>query len=77
MKSKDELKEIDIKNRAWYYFDDTIGDFNNNFDNISLDKKFYENISLYDISQKTLAGSKPWRIKFNKIDGFINLGSWW
>ena len=50
MKSKDELKETDIKNRAWYYFDDTIGDFNNNFDNISLDKKFYENISLYDIS---------------------------
>ena len=77
MKSKDELKEIDIKNRAWYYFDDTIGDFNNNFDNISLDKKFYENISLYDISQKTSTGSKPWRIKFNKIDGFINLGSWW
>ena len=77
MKSKDELKEIDIKNRAWYYFDDTIGDFNNNFDNISLDKKFYANISLYDISQKTSTGSKPWRIKFNKIDGFINLGSWW
>ena len=50
MKSKDELKEIDIKNRAGYYFDDTIGDFNNNFDNISLDKKFQENISLYDIS---------------------------
>ena len=77
MKSKDELKEIDIKNRAWYYFDDTIGDFDNNFDNISLDKKFYENISVYDISQKTSTGSKPWRIKFNKVDGFINLGSWW
>ena len=77
MKSTDEFKEIDIKNRAWYYFDDTIGNFNNNFDNISLDQRFYENISVYDISQKTSTGSKPWRIKFNKIGGFINQGSWW
>ena len=26
MKSKDELKEIDIKNRTYYYFDDIIKD---------------------------------------------------
>ena len=27
MESKDELKEIDIKNRACYYLDDIIRDF--------------------------------------------------
>ena len=29
--------------------------------NISLDKKSYENILIYDISDKTLIGVKPWR----------------
>ena len=43
MESKNELKEIDIKNLLCYYFDvifsvDTL-----------LDKKVYENISVYDI----------------------------
>ena len=46
MESKDELKEIDIKNLACYYFDDIIRDF----DNTLLDKKIYENVSVYDIS---------------------------
>ena len=30
MESKDELKEIDIKNRTCYYFDDTIKDIEEN-----------------------------------------------
>ena len=34
MESKDELKEIDIKSRACYYFDDIIRDFDINFDDI-------------------------------------------
>ena len=33
-----------------YYFDDIIRDFDSNFDNILLDEKLYENISVYDIS---------------------------
>ena len=33
MESKDELKEIDIKSRACYYFDDTIKDIDINFSN--------------------------------------------
>ena len=37
MKSRDELKEVDIKNHACYYFDDIIRDFDINFDDISLD----------------------------------------
>ena len=64
MESKDELKEIDIKNRACYYFDDIIKDY---------DKKLYENISAYDISYKTSTGPKPLHIRFNKIDELIRV----
>ena len=71
MKSKNELKEIDIKNRVCYYFDDIINGTKINFSNILLDKKLYENISVYNISYKTPAGPKPLRIRFDKTDGFI------
>ena len=73
MQSKDELKETDIKNRACCYFDDIIRDFDVSFDNILLDEKVYENISVYVISYKTLTSLKPLRIRFNKIDGFIRV----
>ena len=41
MESKDELKEIDIKNRTCYYFDDLIRflDRNIDFSNTLLDEK--------------------------------------
>ena len=42
MASKNELKKIDIKNRACYYFDDIIKIKDIDFDNILLDKKSYE-----------------------------------
>ena len=71
MKSKNELKEIDIKNRVCYYFDDIINGANINFSNILLDKIFYENISVYNISYKTPTGPKPLRIRFHEKDGFI------
>ena len=71
MKSKNELKEIDIKTRVCYYFDDIINGTKINFSNILLDKKLYEDISVYNISYKTPAGPKPLRIRFDKIDGFI------
>ena len=72
MESKDELKEIDIKNRACYYFEDIFRDFDINFD-ILLHKKLYENISVYDISYKTSMDPKPLRIRFDKIDRFIRV----
>ena len=50
MQSKDELKEIDIKNCACYYFHDIIKDIDINFSSILLDEKLYENISVYEIS---------------------------
>ena len=42
-------------------------------DNILLDEKSYENILVYDILYKSLIDSKPLRIRFDKIDGFIRV----
>ena len=33
----------------------------------------YENILIYDISCKTFIGSKPLRITYSKVDGFIRV----
>ena len=41
--------------------------------NISLDKKLYENISVYDISYKISVGPKPLGNRFDKLDGFIRV----
>ena len=71
MESRNELKQIDIKNPACYYFDDITNGTDINFSNILLDKRSYENISVYDISYKTSTGSQPLCIRFDKIDGFI------
>ena len=67
MKGKNESKEIHIKNRTLYYFDDIINGTSINF-NILFDKKSYENISVYNILYKTPTGPKPLRIRFDKID---------
>ena len=45
-----------------YHFDETV---------FLLDKKLYKNISVYNISYKIPTDSKPLRIRFNRIDGFI------
>ena len=71
MKSKIELKEINIKNCVCYYFDDIINSPKINISNILSDKNLYENISVYDISYKTQTGPKPLCIRFDKINGFI------
>ena len=55
MDSKDELKEIDIKNLRCYYLDDImrVWDRDNGFSDILLDEKLYqektESILIYDI----------------------------
>ena len=56
-----------------YYFDDMIKIENFYLDNILVDEKLYENILVYNISYKSLIDSKPLRIRFNKIDGFIRV----
>ena len=73
MKSKNELKEIDIKNRTCYYFYDIIRDRDIYSVDILLEEKIYENISVYEISYKTPMVPKPLRIWFDEIDGFIRV----
>ena len=73
MESKNELKEIDIKNRTCYYFDDIMNARDINSGNILLDKKIYKKILIHEISYKNFIGSKPLRIWFDKIDGFIQI----
>ena len=40
-----------------------------------MDKKSNENILVSKISYKTLIGAKPWRFRFDEIDGFIRVYS--
>ena len=57
-----------------FYFDDIINGTKINFSNISLNInriKSHENISVYKISYKTPTGSKPLRMRLDKINRFI------
>ena len=67
------MKEVDIKIRTCYYFDDIVNDIVINFNDILLDEKLCKNISVHGIWDKTSTGLKPLRITFNKIDGFIRV----
>ena len=58
MVTKDKSKEIDIKSRMCFYFDDIIPDGNIYSVYILLGEKIYENISVYDILYKTSMGPK-------------------
>ena len=71
MENKNELKEINIKNRTRHYFDDIINGTDISFSDILLDENLHERISVYGIWYKKSTGPKPLRIRFDKIDGFI------
>ena len=49
MKSKDGLKETDIKSRMYYYFDDLLRDREIDLSDVLLDENSHENILIYDI----------------------------
>ena len=66
-----ELKKVSIQNRTCYYFDDIINLEDFNLDNILIDETSHKNILIYGISCKALIGSKPLRIRFDKIDGIV------
>ena len=68
-----EFKKVCIKNRTCYYINDIIKLEDFDLDNNLINEKSYENILIYDISYKTLINSKPLRIRFFKIDGFIRI----
>ena len=68
-----EFKKVHIKNCTCYYFDYIIKLKDFDIDNVLIDEKSHENISIYDISYKTLIGSKSLRIRFDKINEFIRI----
>ena len=70
MDCNDELKEIDFKNRACYYFNDMKSLI---LIKILIEEKSYENILVYNIYQKTFNNAKTLRIRFDKIDGFMRV----
>ena len=73
------VKEINIKNRTYYFFDDMINikDFNSNL--LKIDRKFYKNINIYYIGCITVKDSDYVNINsvnllysiIDKVDGFI------
>ena len=69
----DELKEIDIKDRICYYFEDRIKFEDFDLDNILIDEKSWKIILVHNISYKTLIGARHLRIWFDKIDGFTTV----
>ena len=73
MESINGLKEIDIKIRAFYCFNDILKFEDFDLDNILIDEKPWENILVYEISYKTLVDTKPLRIRFDKMDEFIRV----
>ena len=62
MKSNNELKEIDIKNRVYFYFDVIINGTKINFSNILSCKKLYQSIITF-------------HIKFQQVQNYYVLGS--
>ena len=73
IESNDKLKEINIKSRMCYYFNNTSKTEDFDLHNILIDKESYKNILVYNISYKRLIDYKPLSSRFNKIDGFIRV----
>ena len=72
-------KEIYIKNRTYYFFDNMINIENFNPDLLKIDKKSYKDISIYYIGYITIKDSKylnihrvnPLYIIISEVDGSI------
>ena len=64
MDSNNELKEIHIKNRTCYYFDDIIKIEDFNLLSILIDETLNRNILVYNISYKNVT-VKPLSIRFD------------
>ena len=71
------IKEINIKNRTYYFYDDMvhIKDFDSNL--LKIDKKSYKNIGIYYIGyitkkyQYKINSVNPLYLFVGEIDGFI------
>ena len=68
------IKEVNIKNRTYYFFDDKIiiKDFDPNL--LKIEKKSYKNIDVYYISYITVKDSyyvNPLCLIISEADGYI------
>ena len=68
-----ELKKVRSKNRTCYYFDDIIKLADFNLGNFIIDENSHEHVLIYVILYKTLIGSKPLQISFDKTCNYKNL----
>ena len=74
-----KVKDIDIKNSTYYFFDDIIKLKNFDSSNIKIDEKSYKNILIYYIGYVTIKDSKyikinsvnPLYLIFNKVNGYV------
>ena len=74
-----KVKDIDIKNGTYYFFNDNINIRNFDPNNIKIDEKSYKNILIYYIGYVTIKDSKyvklyivnPLYLIFNKVNGYF------
>ena len=64
-----KVKDIEIKNRTNYFFDDIMNIKNFDSNNIKIDQKSYKNILIYYIGHITIKDSKY--MKFNHVNPFF------
>ena len=74
-----KVKDIDIKNRTYYFFNDIINMKNSDPNTIKLDEKSHKNILIYYIGYATIKDLKhikiysvnPLYLIFNKVNGYF------
>ena len=74
-----KVKDIDIKNRKYYFFNDIINIENFDPNNIKIDEKLCKNILIYYIRYVTIKDSKsvkiysvnPLYLIFRKVNGYF------
>ena len=63
-----KVKDIDIKNQPYYFFNDAINIKDFNSDKTEIDKKSYKNVFIYYIGYVTISDSKY--VKINSPNSF-------
>ena len=74
-----KVKDIDLKNRTYYFFNDIINIKKIDLNNIKRDEKSYKNILIYYVGYVTIKGSKyvktnsvnPLYLTFNRVNGYF------
>ena len=74
------IKEIDIKNRTYYFYNDIIDILTFDSNNLKLDKKSYNNLDIYNIEYVAIKkigygydvnGVNPLYLRINNAGGYI------